>query len=93
MKDEKHPAAKGDLAGVRRDMTALQVSVRKDVLDLERRLDVTFDMKLRKLKEEILLHFDVVAENMQSDIRAIGEPLKDHDRRIGRLETRAGITA
>ncbi len=50
--------------------------------------------KMEAWKEEVKEHFDVVAENIKHDFRgAFSDKLAQHEDRIVRLETEAGLRA
>ncbi len=68
-------------------------ATRADIKLLEHKLD--------KYKDEIMRHFDVVAENIRHDllgaksdeIELLKDTHHDHERRIRRLERSAGLIA
>jgi len=78
--DSTQPATKGDLQQFRTELKADVQELRGDI-----------DRKMKQIKEEILLHFDVVAENMTSNFQgAFSDKLEGHEQRITRLEQHTG---
>jgi len=83
--DASAPATKQDIA-------LLMEEMRKLYQANERWKDEILEANER-WERELMLHFDVIAESLRVDIRAIGEPLQDHDRRITRLERHTGLVS
>ena len=76
-----------------------QPATKGDLANLESRLETNFNDKLDAFKNEILRHFDIIAENLRHDalgarsdeIEVLKDSKKDHERRLTRLEQSAGL--
>jgi hypothetical protein len=67
-------------------------ATKKDLLDLEARMDRRLDRTMQDLKSRLIAHFNVVAENLVHDFKGIFvDRLAQHEDRIVRLERRTGI--
>ena len=93
------PATKGDLANLE---SRLETKIDKIEHRLETKLEKLehcIDDKLDAFKDEILRHFDIIAENLRHDalgarsdeIEVLKDSKKDHERRLTRLEQSAGL--
>ena len=69
------------------------------MLEMKEYVDETVEKKVSEKAEETKRHFDVVAEDMRHDMQGIykdrteqnDDKLKDHERRITRVERHVGI--
>ena len=84
------------MASPKRDKASL--ATKADITAIMSELGKLYDANER-WKDELKGHFDVTVENIRHDltsanreeIQAMNERARDHARRIGRLEVRAGM--